>query len=111
MQILKSHTGYIFSLGKVIIVAYSTKQKVNAISLTESELISANDIISKILWTRIFLERQGFKVKVNIIYQDNTSTMQLQKNGEARSGKRTRNYDIKYFYVTYLIGRDEVQVI
>ena len=37
--------------------------------------------------------------------------MKLQNNGKAISGNRTRHYDIKYFYVTYLIVRDEVQVI
>ena len=33
---MKSHTWSVFSLGKGMIVAYSTKQKVNAIILTES---------------------------------------------------------------------------
>ena len=37
--------------------------------------------------------------------------MKLQKNGKSRSGKITRHYDIKYFYVTYLIRRGKVQVI
>ena len=50
-------------------------------------------------------------MKVNIIYQDNTSTMKLQKNGKARSGNRARHYDIKYCYVTNLTGRDKIQVI
>ena len=50
-------------------------------------------------------------MKVNIIYQDNTSTMKLQKNGKARSGNRARHYDIKYCYVTDLTGRGEFQVI
>ena len=50
-------------------------------------------------------------MKVNIIYQDNISTMKLKNNGKAISGKRTQHYNIKYFYVTYLIRRDEVQVV
>ena len=94
-----------------MIVADSTKQKVNGRSSVESEFIGVNDRISRIFWTRQFLEFQGFKVKVNIIYQNNTSKMKLQKNGKAISVKRTRHYDIKYFYVTYLIGRDKLQVI
>ena len=74
-------------------------------------MIGVDEIISKILWTRRFLEFQGFKVKVNIIYQDNTSTMKLKNNGKAILGKITWHYDIKYFYVTYLIGREKFQVI
>ena len=49
-------------------------------------------------------------MKLNIIYQDNTSTMKLQKNGKLSSGKRTRHFDIKLFYITDLIDRDEVEV-
>ena len=108
---MKRHTGSVFYLVKGMIVEDSIKQKVNARSSAESDLIGVDDIISKILWTRKFWECQVFKVKVSIIYQDNTSTMKLQKNGKTRSGNRTRHYYIKYFYVTYLIGRGKVQVI
>ena len=107
----KIHTVSELFLGKGMIVADSTKQKVNVRSSTESELIGDDYRISKIVWTQKFLECRKFKVKVNIINQDNTSIMKLQKNGKASSGNRTQHYDIKYFYVIYLIGRGEVQVI
>ena len=51
---MKIHTGSTFSLGKVMIVADFTKQKVNTRILTKSELIGVEDRISKILWTRRF---------------------------------------------------------
>ena len=57
-----------------------------------------------------FLECQGFKVKLNVIFQDNTSTMGLATNGKISSGKRTRHFDIKLFYITDLISRGEVTV-
>jgi hypothetical protein len=107
---MKSHTGAVFTLGKGAIISGSTKQKPNSRSSTEAELIGVDDKITKVLWARRFLEWQGFKVKLCIIYQDNTSTMKLEKNGMASSGKRTRFFDIKYFYVTDLISRDEVKV-
>ena len=47
---------------------------------------------------------------MNIIFQDNTSTIKLQQNGKVSSGKRTRHFDIKLFYITDLISRDEVSV-
>jgi hypothetical protein len=49
-------------------------------------------------------------VKLNIIYQDNTSSMKLERNGKESSGKRTRHFDINYFYVTDLVGRNEVHI-
>ena len=76
---MKIHTGSVFYLVKVMLVADYTKQKFNVRILTESELIGGDDRIRKILWTRRFLEFQVFKVKLNIIYQDNTITMKLQK--------------------------------
>ena len=106
----KSHTGSVFTLGKGAIISDSTKQKVKSRSSTESELIGIDDKISKVIWTKKFIEHQGFKIKVNIVYQDNESTIKLGKNGKESSGKRTRNFDIKYFYVSYLIARDELEI-
>ena len=57
-----------------------------------------------------FIENQGFKVNLNIVYQDNTSTMKLINNGKVSSGKRTRHFGIKLFYITDLIAKDEVEV-
>jgi len=108
---MKSHTGSTFTLGKSAICSNSTKQKVNARSSTESELVGVDDKIAKVVWTKKFIECQGFKVKLNIVYQDNQSTIKLENNGKESSGKRTRHFDIKYFYVTDLISRDEVKVI
>jgi hypothetical protein len=106
----KSHTGATMSLGQGAIQSISTKQKINTRSSTEAELVSDDDIIAKVLWTRRFLESQGYQVKDNIIYRDNQSTMKLEQNGKASSGKRTRHFNIKYFYITDLIDRGELKV-
>ena len=107
---MRSHTGAVMTLGNGAIISDSTKQKVNARSSTESEMIAADDMISKILWTKRFLEAQGHQVKANIVYQDNSSAMKLEMNGKASSGKRTRHFDIKFFYITDLIKRKEMEV-
>jgi hypothetical protein len=107
---MKSHTGAVFTMGKGAILSSSTKQKVNSRSSTESELIGVDDKIAKVLWMKRFLEWQDFKVTLNIIYQDNTSSIKLEENGKESSGKRTRHFDIKHFYVTDLVGRDEVKI-
>jgi hypothetical protein len=107
---MKSHTGSVFTMGKGALASSSTKQKVNSRSSTESELYAMDDKMSKILWAKRFLEWQGFEVKLNIVYQDNTSTIKLGENGKASSGKRTRHFDIKYFYVTDLVDRKELKI-
>ena len=98
------------TLGKGAIQTISTKQKVNARSSTEAELISVDDGIAKILWTKYFMEAQGIKITTNIIYRDNTSSMKLEENGKSSSGRRTRHFNIKYFYITDLIQRGEVTI-
>ena len=103
---LNSHSGSIFTLGKGAICNDSSKQKVNTRSSTESELISIDDKIAKIMWMKRFIEQQGFYVNLNLIYQDNTSTIKLADS----SGKRTRYFDIKYNYITDLIDRKEVSI-
>jgi hypothetical protein len=51
-------------------------------------LVSIDDVIAKMLWTKFMIEAQGFKVK-NIAHRGNTSSMKLDENGKASSGKRT----------------------
>ena len=85
---LKIHNGMVFTLGKGAIISDSTKQKSNSRSSTEAELNGVDDKIGKILWSKKFIEYQGFKV--NVIYQDNTSTMKFAQNGKACSGKKNQ---------------------
>lgn len=85
------------------ITSVLTKQKVSTQSLTEAELVSTDDIISKAIWLKLFLEEQGFKVKENVIYRYNQSTMKLETNDKASSGNYTRHFNIKYFHITDLI--------
>ena len=98
------------TLGDGAIISVSTKQKINTRSSTEAELVSIDDVLSKILWTTRFLKEQGWKVNQNMVMRDNLSSMKLETNGKASSGKRTRHFDIKYFYITDLIERKEVEI-
>jgi hypothetical protein len=106
----KSHTGATMTLGNGAIMTGSTKQKVNTRSSTETKLVGLDDYIAKVMRTRLFLDAQGYKVKDNIIYQDNKSTIQLADNGRPSIGKRSRHLNIKYFFVTDLINRKQVSI-
>ena len=88
----------------------STKQKVNTRSSTEAELVGVNDAIGMALWTKQFLECQGYDISDNLIYQDNQSAMLLEKNGRKSSGKKTRCLDIHYYYITDQIARKNARV-
>jgi hypothetical protein len=107
---MKSHTGGLMSLGKGAIYGASTKQKLNTKSSTEAELVGVNDVMCQILWTRYFLEAQGYAVTDSIINQDNQSAMLLEKNGRGSSSKRTRHINIRYFFVADRVAAGEVKI-
>ena len=97
----RSHTGAVMKMGKHgAVISMSAKQKLNTRSSCEAELVGADDAATKILWTKLFLEAQGYSVKKNILYQDNKSTILLLENGKRSSGKRTRALNIRYFFLT-----------
>ena len=97
---MRSHTGACGTMGKGSFYSSSTRQKLNTKSSTEAELVAADDVLPQLLWTRNFMIGQGYGVENNILYQDNLSTMLLERNGKASSGKRTRAINIRYFYIT-----------
>ena len=98
------------SLGKGSIVSMSTKQKLNTKSSTEGELVGVDDAMPRILWTRYFIQAQGYPVDASIVYQDNQSAILLEKNGTASSSKRTRHIHIRYYFITDRIRSNEITV-
>jgi len=107
---MKSHTGGCLSLGRGSVYGTSTRQKLNTKSSTEAELVGMNDVLPQVLWTRYFLEAQGYEVRDNVVFQDNQSTMLLANNGHGSSGKRTRHIEIRYFFVTDMINQKQMRV-
>ena len=57
-----------------------------------------------------FIECQGFDIDLYKLYEGNMSTIKLTENGKNNSGKTTRHFDIKYFYITDLINQKEVSI-
>ena len=85
---MKSHTGATMSMGRGCVYSMSRKQKLNTRSSREAELVGVNDAMLMILWTRRFLEGQGYTVTNNVLYQDNQSAMLLEKNGKMSSSSQ-----------------------
>jgi hypothetical protein len=107
---MRGHTGGGLSMGQGYPISGSSKQKLNTRSSTETELVAVDDFMPAILWTRLFLEAQGYGVTENIIFQDNQSAILLEKNGKASSGKRTMHLNMRYVFVTDRITNREVSV-
>ena len=58
-----------------------------------------------ILWTKLFMEAQGYDVTQNILYQDNKSAILLEENGRKSAGKCSHALNIRYFFVTDQIAK------
>ena len=95
----KSHTGATMVMGSGGVISMSRKQKLNTRSSTEAELVGADDAVTMILWTRLFLEEQGYQVEKNTLYQDNKSAILLETNGAKSSGKQSRALNVRYFFL------------
>ena len=107
---MKGHTGATLSLGKGGVYSGSWKQRLVARSSTKSELIGVYNILPQVLWTKQFLEEQGWKDLATVVYQDNTSSILLERNGRSSSTKRTKHMNIRYFYVTEQVEKRAIHV-
>jgi hypothetical protein len=106
----KSHTGAVMMLGKGAMQSIARKQKMNVRSSTEGKLVAVDDAATVILWTKLFLEAQGYDVEKNIVYQDNKSAILLETNGKKSLGKRTRALNIRYFFITNQVEKGNTQI-
>ena len=106
----KSHTGGIMMIGKGAVYSTSTKQKINTKSSTEAELVAVDDVIGQVIWTKKFLEAQGYDVGASTIHQDNQSGIRLETNGKRSSSKRTRHINIRYFFMKDKVDTKEVEI-
>ena len=84
---MKSHSGSYMTFGKGMMNGSSNKQKINVMSSTEGELVGAHKILPTTLWSRYFIEAQGYDVEQMTLYQDNQATMRLEVNSRFSSTK------------------------
>jgi hypothetical protein len=91
--------GSLMTLGKGATISSSNKMKCNTQSSTETELISLHNKLPDIVWTRYFVEFQGYDIDECVVFQDNMSALSLEKNGWISSSKRTKHIKAKYFLI------------
>ena len=108
----KSHTGVVISIGNGPVFISSTKQRLVTKSSTEAELVGLSDALSQVLWTRHFMQAQGYPQKPALILQDNESTIRQATYGRSNQS-RMRHVDIRYFFIKdrMVSGDCEVQYI
>jgi hypothetical protein len=73
--------------------------------------VGADDFMPAICWTRYFMKAQGYGVKDNVLFQDNKSSIILEKNVKASISNRTKHIKIRYFFITDRVSKEEVSVV
>jgi hypothetical protein len=56
------------------------------------------------------MEAQGYGINSNVLYQDNKSTILLEKNGKKSSGPHTRALNIHYFFLADQVEKGNVMI-
>jgi hypothetical protein len=107
----RGHGGAVFSLGRGVTSSYSRKLKLNTRSSTETELVTADMFMPEMLWSLHFIQAQGYKTECVGLYQDNSSTQLLIKNGKMSSGKKTKHIKAKFFFIKDRVDDREIKVI
>ena len=106
----KGHTGGTTTLGNGAVISSSLKHKINVLRTTEEELVVAHIYMPMVIWTLYFIMLQGYSVEQNIVFQDNQSTMKLQKNRMLSSTKQTKHRKARQFFMTDRIGMGGMEV-
>ena len=107
----RSHTGGLISWDWGVLACKSQKQKLNTKRSTEGEIVGVRDFMPNMIWARMFLKAQGFKITQNILHQDNQNAMKIIKNGRISSGQMTKHMDNRYFWIKDRINSEHIDVI
>ena len=59
----------------------------------------------------MFLEEQGYKLRNNILFQDNKSAMLLANNGILSSSKRTKHINVRYYFIKDRVKEGEINIV
>ena len=62
------------------------------------------------LWTKYFIEAQGYGIDENIMYQDNLSAILLETNGNKSNTKNTKHIQVQYCFIKYRVATGDVEL-
>lgn len=106
----KGHTGGIISMGRGAILSKSTAQRIVTKSSTEAEMVGISDFLSTIMWSKMFLEQQGYGSPTTNIFHDSQSAIMMASNGKP-SSDRTKHMNVRYFFIKEKLDNNEVVLV
>ncbi len=107
----KKHRGAMFTLGEGVVSSYFKKVKSNQRSFTKTDLVTAYMYMQEMLWSLYFMESKGYEAECIGLYQDNTTTQLLMKNGQFGRGNKTNHIKVKFIFIKDRIDEGEMKLI
>ena len=107
---MRGHTEGLMSYGTGVVHAKSSKQKLNVKSSTECEIVGVSEYTPFNIWLMMFMEAQGYTLKNNILFQDNQSSIRMEKNGRNSCTGNSRHVHIRYFFVKDRVDKGEITI-
>ncbi|KAL5774045.1 hypothetical protein ACOSP7_011602 [Xanthoceras sorbifolium] len=101
VDIRKSTTGYVYTLGGTAVSWVSQLQKIVALSTTEAEYVAVTEASKEMVWLQSFLEELGKKQEDNVLYCESQSAIHLAKNPSFHS--RTKHIQLRYHFIRSLL--------
>jgi len=103
----KGHTGFEIRAGDDCIFCKSTKQRVNALSSTESEIIALAESLTFLDWIISIYKNLYIELSLPVIfYEDNLSTISIINNGP--QFKRAKHMLVKVNFTKQFIDEGKV---
>lgn len=93
------HTGGTMTFGSGAVQSMSRKQKLKTKNDPEASLVGADDVLTLILWTKLFMDSQGYTIEKNILFPDERGTTLLQENNRKNTDERSRALNVRYFFL------------
>jgi len=106
----RGQVGCLMTMGKGAAISSSNIMKCNTRSSTETEIISVHGKLPDIIWTSYFVKCQGYDIDECKVFQDNMSSLSLEKNGRVSSSKRTKHIKAKYFLIKDYYDSGEIDL-
>ena len=107
---MRGHTGRACTFGTSIFCTISAKQKLNSGSSTESEVVGNRDFITKPISHGLFMEEKWYPLEENIACEDNMSTIKFLTNGRKSCGKRSRNVEMRHYFLKDFIDKGTIKM-
>ena len=97
------------SLGRGAVFSSSLKQKLNAKSSTEGDLVGSHDSLSVVFWSKNLIGYQGYTLEHKNVCRYNKSAKLMENNGRESSSRRTKMHPGTVFFIMDQIYQGDVE--